>query len=175
MEKKVKFQKKENEKDNLKGVENKTIPEKKKSNKNLENVVINNQTNELNDNKEETDIIENPEEKPKKMIEIKPRETYLKDKINKLNYNNNLLSGINKGIDEQLKSVRKEISSEKVLLKDLPKNVDKYINKSFEESSKIKVDDFNFKKKCKSIKDLKIEKDILNKKLMQIIENENLL
>ena len=175
MEKRVKFQKKENEKDNLKGVESKTIPEKKKSNKNLENVVINNQTNELNDNKEETDIIENPEEKPKKMIEIKPRETYLKDKINKLNYNNNLLSGINKGIDEQLKSVRKEISSEKVLLKDLPKNVDKYINKSFEESSKIKVDDFNFKKKCKSIKDLKIEKDILNKKLMQIIENENLL
>ena len=45
------------------------------------------------------------------MIEIKPMETYLKDKILKMKFNNNVLSGINKGIDEQLSYVRKDIIS----------------------------------------------------------------
>ena len=184
MKKKVRFQMKDGgkekelktEKEYLKGEDHIVIKEKNQSKKDLEKIVVNSQSNELNDNKEITDISEIQNEKPKKIIEIKPRETYLKDKISKLDFNNKVLSGINKGIDEQLKSVRQEIISQKVLLKDLPKNVDKLLNKSFELSSNNnKNNELIVKKKYKSIKDLKIEKDILSKKLMQLVENENLL
>ena len=105
------------------------------------------------------------------MIEIKHRETYLKDKIVKMKFNNNVLSGINKGIDEQLSYVRKDIISRKVELTENPKNVEKYINKSFDNSlnNKNLKDNFNLKNKFKTVKDLKMEKDILNRKLMQIV------
>ena len=111
------------------------------------------------------------------MIEIKPRESYLKDKINKMEFNNNLLSGINKGIDEQLKSVKKDMIDKKVLLNESKKNLDKYVNKSFDMGKKINNinEDFNMKNKYKTIKELKIDKDILSRKLAQIIENENLI
>ena len=118
------------------------------------------------------------EEEKKKMIEIKPRETYLKDKIGKMQFTNNVLSGINKGIGEQLMTVKKDIISKKVVVlhKDAPKDLEKYINKSFEASPNSKKEEmFNLKNKYKSVKELKKEKDILSRKLMQIIENENLL
>ena len=178
MKKPVKFQNEKeikNDKENFNGIDNRAIKKKNTGKNNLEKIELNNQSNELNDNNAQSDLTKVQEEKPKKLIEIKPRETYLKDKINKMNFHNNLLSGINKGIDEQLKNVKNGIVSQKVLLKSLPKNVDKYINKSFEESSNNKYDELIIKKRYKSIKDLKIEKDILNKKLIQIIENENLL
>ena len=86
-----------------------------------------------------------------------------------------MYSGINKGIDQQLKSVQKYIISKNVELNESPKSVDKYVNKSFDIGSNIKNDSFNIKNKYKIIKDLKMEKDNLNKKLMQKIENENML
>ena len=177
MKKKLNFQNKEeeqelkNEKEYLKGEEHIPIIEISQSKKNIEKIVVNNQPTELNE------ILQNQEKpvKKEKIIEKKPRETYLKDKISKLNFNNLLLSGINKGIDGQLKSVRKEIISHKVLVNDLPKNLDKYLNKSFEINPNKKNEGLIIKNKYKTIKDLKKEKDILNKKLMQLIENENLL
>ena len=177
MKKKLNFQNKEeeqelkNEKEYLKGEEHIPIIEISQSKKNIEKIVVNNQPTELNE------ILQNQEKpvKKEKIIEKKPRETYLKDKISKLNFNNLLLSGINKGIDGQLKSVRKEIISHKVLVNDLPKNLDKYLNKSFEINPNKKNEELIIKNKYKTIKDLKKEKDILNKKLMQLIENENLL
>lgn len=53
----------------------------------------------------------------------------------------------------------------------------KKVNKSFDFSpnDNLRRDNFDVKKKYKEIKDLKEEKDALNRKLMQIIENENLL
>ena len=134
-----------------------------------------NLTNELEENQEQIDFEDQQEEKQKKMIELKPRENYLKEKIDKLNFNNDVLSWINKGIDQQLKSVKNDFFSKKVELNGNPKSVDKYINKSFDIGSNIKNDSFNIKNKYKTIKNLKTEKDTLNKKLMQIIENENIL
>ena len=131
---------------------------------------------EPNESQEQTNIQDHPpEEKPKKMIEIKPRETYLKDKIGKLNFNNNILSGINKGIYEKLISVKNEIISQEINLREMPKSVKRYVNKSFDLSSNSKNDNINNKNKYKTIKDLKIERDNLNRKLLQIMENEKLL
>ena len=56
-------------------------------------------------------------------------------------------------------------------------NNQKIINKSFDFSvgDSLKKENFDIKKKFKEIKELKDEKDALNRKLMQIIENENLI
>ena len=109
----------------------------------------------------------------KKVIAIRPRESHLKEKINKMNIDNNILSGVNKGIETQLKSLKNELISNNISVG----NTQKTINKSFDFSSNdnLRRDNFNTKKKYKEIKELKEEKDNLNRKLMQIIENENLL
>jgi len=158
-----------NDKEYLTGREHKS----EKQSKNDLDKITNDQPKNLNEEQEQTENVQ--EENTKKMIEIKPRETYLKDKIDKMKYNNHLLSGINNGMDELLKSVKKDIFSKKVLLKDAPNNMEKYINKSFDIGSNNKEANYNLKNKYKTIKELKIEKDNLNKKLIQLIENENLI
>ena len=158
-----------NDKEYLTGREHKS----EKQSKNDLDKITNEQPKDLNEEKEQTENLQ--EENTKKIIEIKPRETYLKDKIDKMKYNNHLLSGINNGMDELLKSVKKDIFSKKVLLKDAPNNMEKYINKSFDIGSNNKEANYNLKNKYKTIKELKIEKDNLNKKLIQLIENENLI
>jgi hypothetical protein len=160
-----------NEKEYLIGIEHKNPKDINQNIKNMEKPANVGQTPEENNDENAK------EEEKKKMIEIKPRETYLKDKIGKMQFNNNVLSGINKGIGEQLSSVKRDIISTKVVLsKDAPKDLEKYINKSFEASSNKNKDEiFNLKNKYKSIKELKKDKDILSRKLIQIVENENLL
>jgi len=158
-----------NDKEYLTGREHKS----EKQSKNDLDKITNDQPKNLNEEQEQTENVQ--EENTKKMIEIKPRETYLKDKIDKMKYNNHLLSGINNGMDELLKSVKKDIFSKKVLLKDAPNNMEKYINKSFDIGSNNKEANYNLKNKYKTIKEIKIEKDNLNKKLIQLIENENLI
>jgi hypothetical protein len=160
-----------NEKEYLIGIEHKNPKDINQNIKNMEKPANVGQTPEENNDENAK------EEEKKKMIEIKPRETYLKDKIGKMQFNNNVLSGINKGIGQQLSSVKKDIISTKVVLsKDAPKDLEKYINKSFEASSNNNKDEiFNLKNKYKSIKELKKDKDILSRKLIQIVENENLL
>ena len=160
-----------NEKEYLIGIEHKNPKDISQNIKNMEKPANVGQTPEENNDENAK------EEEKKKMIEIKPRETYLKDKIGKMQFNNNVLSGINKGIGQQLSSVKKDIISTKVVLsKDAPKDLEKYINKSFEASSNKNKDEiFNLKNKYKSIKELKKDKDILSRKLIQIVENENLL
>ena len=122
-----------NEKEYLQGKEH--ITSKTKSRKDLSQLddsQSKNITNELAENQEQTDFEGQQEENQKKMIEIKPRENYLKEKIDKLNFTNDVLSGINKGIGQQLKSVKKDIFDKKVELNGNPKSVDKYVNKSFD-------------------------------------------
>ena len=65
--------------------------------------------------------------------------------------------------------------SKKLLLKETPKSVEKYVNKSFQLGSKANIDNINLKNKYRIIKELKVEKDNLKKKLVQLTENESLL
>ena len=132
-----------------------------------------NQENIPKSNVEENDQVINEETNGKKVIKIKPRETHLKDQINKMKFDQTILSGINKSIEGQLKSLKDDIMSNNVSVG----NNKKLINKSFDYAlnDNIKRDNFESKKKYKEIYELKEEKDALNRKLMQIIENENLL
>ena len=122
-------------------------------------------------NIQENEQTSNEETSGKKVIKLKPRETHLKDKMNKMQFDESLLSGINKGIEGQLKSLKEDIMSNNVSIG----NNKKFVNKSFDYilNDNVKKDNFDTKKKYKEIYDLKEEKDALNRKLMQIIKKRN--
>ena len=132
-----------------------------------------NQENISPTNVEENDQIPNEETSRKKVIKLLPRETHLKEQMNQMQFDETILSGINKGIEGQLKSLKEDIMSNNVSIG----NNKKFVNKSFDYilNENVKKDNFDTKKKYKEIYDLKEEKDALNRKLMQIMENENLL
>ena len=65
-------------------------------------------------------------EAPKKQTLIKPRETYLKEKISKMNCNENLLSNIRKELGDKIKKI---IEEDNVLITDVPQDLKKYIKK----------------------------------------------
>ena len=162
--KELKEEKKEkDEKEYIQGEEH--IPEHEKSNQEENSIHSNNP-------EEENEPIEEEDTKNKKII-LKPREIHLKEQMSKMNFDNTVLSGINKGIEVQLKSIKDEMLSKNVAFS----NNQKIINKSFDFSvgDSLKKENFDIKKKFKEIKELKDEKDALNRKLMQIIENENLI
>ena len=124
-------------------------------------------------NAPENDQISNDNSNNKKVLTIKPRESHLKEKISQMKVEQTILSGVNKGIEEQLKSVKNDIMEKNVSVSSIQKKVNKSFD--FSTSNNLKRDNFDIKKKYKEVKDLKEEKDALNRKLMQIIENENLL
>ena len=139
---------------------------------------LENETSEKPENSQvlnapENDQISNDNSNTKKVLTIKPRESHLKEKINQMKVEQTILSGVNKGIEEQLKSVKNDIMEKKVSVSSIQKKVNKSFD--FSTSNNLKRDNFDIKKKYKEVKDLKEEKDALNRKLMQIIENENLL
>ena len=137
-------------------------------------------------------IVEQPrnysyENKPKKEIIIRPRESYLKEKISTMEskYSQDLLSNINKELSTQLDNIKKELSEKDIDLSEIPKHLNKNMTKSQERDNiyssspnllnNIKKDDFSIKKNYKEVRDLKNKQNKLKKNLIKIIENEKLL
>ena len=162
--KKLNIEELKTEKDYIEGQDH--IPEHEISEK-LENSI------DSNLQEKEQILVDESQTKNKNVLTLKPRESHLKEKISQMHFDENILSGINKGIEQQLQSVKNDIIEKNVSIG----NSQKLVNKSFDFSTNnnLKRDNFDIKKKYKEIKDLKDEKDKLNRKLMQIIENENLL
>ena len=130
---------------------------------------------------------------------IKPRELYLKEKINKMksNYNQDLLNNINKEIFSQVDVIKKELSDNNINITEVPKNLNKLLpksklngkEKSFSFSSTPNLffpllnnitnngntDEYNTKQTYKNIRNLKEEQNIIKKNLIKISENEKLL
>ena len=118
------------EKEMLKGQEHNThieeVPkEEKNENENKEEINDKEQENSQNDEKQE----ENQEQE---VIQVKPRESYLKEKIMKLNFNEKLISNINKSLDTEVQKIKEEIIDEQILITAVPKVFD---TKKFERKS----------------------------------------
>ena len=111
-------------------------------------------------------------EPPKKQTLIKPRETYLKEKISKMNCNENLLSNIRKELGDKIKKI---IEEDNVLITDVPQDLKKYIKKTDDKLGKTINQNYLNKKKYKEIKKLNDELIILKHNLTQLNENEKLL
>ena len=115
------------------------------------------------------------EEKPKekKQMIVKPRETYLQEKITKMNCNKNLMSSIQKELGEKVKTI---IKDDNVLITEVPKDLNKYIKKDIDGlNGKDLEQKFGDKQKYKEVKKLNDELLILKRNLKQLEENEKLL
>ena len=112
-------------------------------------------------------------------IIVKPRETYLKEKMNKTNYSQDLINNISKDMNVQVNEIKIEIEEEKVSINKVPKDLNKIMedNTIKKEKKLIKYSEVNYKlrKKQKILKELKNEQNLLRTKLNKIEENESLL
>ena len=111
-------------------------------------------------------------EKPKKQMLIKPRETYLQDKLSKMECNKNVMSSIKKELGEKIKTI---IKDENVLITEVPKDLKKYIKKELEGSDKNAEQNYIDKQKYREVKKLNDELTSLKKNFKKMEENEKLL
>ena len=125
------------------------------------------------DNKKEIESENN--KKIKKEIIIKPRETYLKDKIQK-NFSQTLISKVNKSLDSQIKNIKIDLKDDKVKITKNSKNLKKF----FPSESKDKIiltsdENYKLKNKMRQIKELKNQEKNIQNKLSILLSNEKFL
>ena len=125
---------------------------------------------------EENKNIEQPtepvKEVPKKPIILKPRETYLQEKITKLNPNKNLMATIKNELGSKIKTM---INDDNILITEVPKDLNKYIPKNTEGKTISAEENYFNKKKYKEVKKIRYEIVVLKKTMEQLLENERLL
>ena len=159
------------EKEMLKGQEHKEEESKEEKNIQETNSNINN-----NNNIEVSNLMPLSPRNGKESIEIKPRETYLKEKMLKMNYSAKLLSSINKSLDTQVKNIHNEILDNQVLITGITKNMNKYIPPEQQNSiGTFRSNNYESKSKLKTIKELKEEEEKIKNNLKQLLENEKLI
>lgn len=122
--------------------------------------------NQINENLTE---VNNNNIKEEKIPSLKYN--FLKDKLSKMQTSETITLGINKSIDKQMKNLQTDIFDNKILMTEVPKQLNNLLSKSLVKSSK----DFENKNKLKAIRELQDEKNILNIKLQKIISNEKFL
>jgi hypothetical protein len=123
----------------------------------------------IEEEKKEISEEKEPTEENKQNIITKPRETYLKEKLSRIETNTNLISNIKNELNDQIKSVADD---DNILITEIPTDINKFIQKRGLTNLSI---DFNDKIKYKQLKALKKEKETLQNKLKKEEQNEKLL
>ena len=123
----------------------------------------------IEEEKKEISEEKEPTEENKQNIITKPRETYLKEKLSRIETNTNLISNIKNELNGQIKSV---VDDDNILITEIPTDINKFIQKRGLTNLSI---DFNDKIKYKQLKALKKEKETLQNKLKKEEQNEKLL
>ena len=123
----------------------------------------------IEEEKKEISGEKEPTEENKQNIITKPRETYLKEKLSRIETNTNLISNIKNELNGQIKSVADD---DNILITEIPTDINKFIQKRGLTNLSI---DFNDKIKYKQLKALKKEKETLQNKLKKEEQNEKLL
>ena len=106
----------------------------------------------------------------RKQAIVKPRETYLKEKIGKMNYNVNLLTNIQKEMGDKIKNIMKE---DGVVVGEKTQDLKKYMG--VKDKTRTEIENYENKKKYKEIKNLMDELKGLQINLKQLEENEKML
>ena len=143
------------------------------------NEEINENKNEINDNQNEEQeniINKNEEKKEKEVIQFKPRESYLKEKMMKLNYSEKLLNKINKSLDTEVQKIHDEIIDDQILITAVPQNLIKKKLISVNNNANITEQKNLYEKSnIKILNELKKEEEQIKQNLNKIIENEKLI
>ena len=170
-------QKDENENINDKEINNnENINDNNEINNNEE---INENKNEINDNQneEQENIINKIEEKKEKeVIQFKPRESYLKEKMMKLNYSEKLLNKINKSLDTEVQKIHDEIIDDQILITAVPQNlIKKKLISVNNNANTTEQKNLYEKSNIKILNELKKKEEQIKQNLNKIIENEKLI
>ena len=137
-----------------------------------ENKIENNNEKQNEKEKEENKELKH---EVKKEIIIKPRETYLKDKIQK-NFSQTLISKVNKSLDNQIKNIKIDLKDDKVLIRKKSKNLKKLYSPENSDKAILTSDEnYKLKNKMKQIKHLKDQEKSMKNKLSILLSNEKFL
>ena len=109
------------------------------------------------------------EENRKQML-VKPRQTYLQEKMSQMNYNANLLNNIQKEMENKIKNIMEE---EGVVVGDKTKDLKKIME--VKDKTRIEIENYMNKQKYKEMKNLNDELHSLKINLKQIEENEKMI
>jgi len=109
-------------------------------------------------------------EEERKQAIVKPRETYLKEKIGKMNYNVNLFTNIQKEMGDKIKNIMTE---DGVVVGEKTKDLKKYMGGK--DKTRTEIENYENKKKYKEIKNLMDELKGLQINYKQLEENEKML
>ena len=103
------------------------------------------------------------EEEGKKIIEIKPREEYLQKKLEEMNFDNNILNGVNRGLGLSLDFIKNNLDDEKILFTEVNNDnlIKKLVDENEEKEKNNKSDEQNVisKKNLKKLRELSEEKN----------------
>ena len=159
---------------------NRSIEKKKsqklKLNKNHskdENKILEINDHTMHDNHEENEIKKEEKEEEDKNI-IKPREDFLKKKINDMKINKNILNGVSNGLNQQLKYIEDDIDDNQILITEVSKNL-KNLIKNDNNNKNIQLNLIEKKNYLHTIKELNKNKLSLEKNLLKLEESEKLL
>ena len=173
---------KEAPKDENENINDKEINNNENINDNNEinnNEEIKENKNEINDNQneEQENIINKIEEKKEKeLIQFKPRESYLKEKMMKLNYSEKLLNKINKSLDTEVQKIHDEIIDDQILITAVPQNlIKKKLISVNNNANTTEQKNLYEKSNIKILNELKKKEEQIKQNLNKIIENEKLI
>ena len=107
--------------------------------------------------------------------EVKPREDYLKKKINEMNINTEIVSGVSKSLGKQIENIEKDMDSNELLITEVKKDLSKLIKNKSEESLFVSKDIVEEKQKLHSLKELQNREVLLKNKLNKLEQTENLI
>ena len=106
----------------------------------------------------------------RKQTIVKPRETYLKEKLAKMNYNPNLMTNIQKEMGNKIKNI---MTQEGVVISEKTKDLKKCMETK--DRTRTEIEEYSNKKKYKEIKNYMDELNVLKINLKQLEENEKIL
>ena len=120
-----------------------------------------------------------------RMMEIKPREEYLQKKIDEMNFDDNVMNGVTRGLGLSLDFIRNDLDDDKILITEVTNDnlIKKYVDENEEKEKIHKSDEQNIisKKNLKKLRDYREEKEFLNKKIKMLeskkkfIESEGMM
>ena len=151
-----------NENKNIKDLEKRYL--KGEKHKEISEISLEGNEKEKNEETIKENVINNINEKKDSNSKI-----FLKEKLIKIDINIKALTGINKGMEKQIKDIEKDILDNQILITE-PKKKFTTINKKQE-----RIKNFEDKSKLKTIKNLSVSRNYLNSKLQKIISNEKYL
>ena len=121
----------------------------------------------------------NTEDDGKIIIQTKPREEYLQKKIEEMNFDDEVMNGVSKGLGLYLDNIKNDLDEEKVLITEVTNDnkIKKYVEENEEKEKIHKTDEQNLmsKKNLQKLRNFREEKEKLNNYILKLDEKKKFI